>query len=435
MHDGGNAARSRRNLEIALATQLGSDSSWTIYDRTRKVPMNSALDVAVGMLKQPFDLVWVEGGRPELYVLDGLDRLVVVYSSRFLELSAHARQIFELVDVGPAYVERAAEQVALKVIAELLLRDGSTELALSLFGRGVVARDLRKDIVLLDAELMAHIELMPIGPAYMALWFFGLFHELGHAAPQIEHDSGPFSLAEIEINLIGALVALGLEKIGVEQIMRELEGSRANPLSSTHVLRELSADVFATRAIFAATESIMLEIGEPFDVEALIDEVFGYLAVVWFLERCEATAMLLARGMTRENMLRMVVHPATYMLRLDAVRRLLVLVLADDEAASQELDERIQDKIRRHGAAMAKVDNGFGAALRCVFDANTLNTADLDALLITVQLDPFATLESKAFCKLARTLGVNSPSLARLSRVLDDLPGLDDIGEGSPDSV
>src|ERR1700733_8567818 len=110
-------------IEEALKSSLGKKANFRPYDRDGRTPMNFVLDEVQRQIGQTFRVYWVDGGHPELFCLPGFSPSPVIFSTRYLSLSAFVRRLFVEDSLKPVLLD-VAERTALKVIAEMALRHG-----------------------------------------------------------------------------------------------------------------------------------------------------------------------------------------------------------------------------------------------------------------------------------------------------------------------
>jgi hypothetical protein len=140
--------------------------------------MTFVLDEVERQIGPSFSVYWVDGGPPEVFCLPGLSPSPVVFSTRYLSLTAFIRHLFVDDSLKNVLVE-VAERTTLKLMAEMALRYGDPDYAVLAFVKSMTA----KGIWLNDDDQTMALEYEPKNEAYMATWFYGLVHELGHLHP------------------------------------------------------------------------------------------------------------------------------------------------------------------------------------------------------------------------------------------------------------
>jgi hypothetical protein len=150
-------------IEEALRFELGRLASFEPYSRENRTPMTLVLDEV--------ELYWVDDGPPEVFCLPSFSPSPVIFSTRYLSLTAFIRHLFVddwlknvLVDV--------TERTTLKLMAEMALRHGDKDYSVIAFVKSLIG----KGIWLNDEDQVMALEYEPIREAYMATWFYGLVY-------------------------------------------------------------------------------------------------------------------------------------------------------------------------------------------------------------------------------------------------------------------
>ena len=145
--------------------------------------------------------------------------------------------------------------VALKVVAELSLRDGDSEVAARCLLGAVVGQQLSIG----DSNVMADLDVADparMEEAYMALWFMGLAHEFGHGLPAAAHQTGALSDSEILRDLREGLESMSAAPtfpFQIDEVVSAAARDPAHPLHPGHVRGEVVADVFGVSVVLQAT--------------------------------------------------------------------------------------------------------------------------------------------------------------------------------------
>src|SRR5439155_20926224 len=243
--------------EEALRSELGKTASFWQYGREKRTPMNFVLDEVERQIGPRFRVYWVDGGPPEVFCLPGLSPSPVVFSTRFLSLTAFIRHLFVPKHLKPWLVE-VAESTALKLMAEMALRHGDPDYAVLAFLKSVIGKGIWLD----DGDQVMALESEPIDAAYMATWFYGLAHELGHlhpSHPQHFPDKHRFSDAVIlgVIKMAFDNFSSYPEDVKQEAIERATQQGSQSVLGIDRVRSEGLADIFAASVLFKTTLDIM----------------------------------------------------------------------------------------------------------------------------------------------------------------------------------
>jgi hypothetical protein len=81
--------------EEALRFELGKTANFWLYDRDNRTPMNFVLDEVERQIGPRFSVYWVDDGPPEVFTLPNLSPSPVVFSTRYLSLTAFIRHLFD----------------------------------------------------------------------------------------------------------------------------------------------------------------------------------------------------------------------------------------------------------------------------------------------------------------------------------------------------
>jgi hypothetical protein len=287
-------------IEEILRSELGKAAKFERYDRKPRSPMNLVLDVAEREIGPRFTVYWVDDGPPDVFSLPGLAPSPVVFSTRHLSLTAFARRLF--VDIGPVNEDLVdvAERTALRLMAEMALRRGDSDYAVLAFVRSVAGQGIwtasEVEAFLSDKNQVTGLEAEPINEAYMATWFYGLAHELGHLHP---HQTQRFAQGDLfsDIWMLDAITA-ALERFSIypesmkqQAIERAKQRRSQSVVGIDHVRSEGLADFFATSVLLRTTVDLMKELNrEPFEIERFILEMMIFLNIVGTFDRCRRVA-------------------------------------------------------------------------------------------------------------------------------------------------
>jgi hypothetical protein len=274
-----------------------------------------------------------------------------------------------------------------------------------------------------SANTVDTLEMEPIGTPYMAVWFYGLAHELGHSVPT--HSAGsPGGIPETD--LLAAIEAT-LDTVNLNDDLRAdgRSKARANPkgdiLGVEHLRGEIYADVFATSVLFESTVDILQP--DSFEILGFITEMVLSLNIVAIVDRCRRVAKhAVTATPQREHILDTLLHPVSVAVRMTWVRSYL------EVASARYLfgDRPSQDDYSKVSAAIASVmdhlrpaidgaEQGMAAAMTVALDRQRRGTF-IDLLQkwqSTVRTQPDSriidSIAIESFCALAASLGRTSP--------------------------
>lgn len=253
--------------------------------------MNFVLDEVERQIGPRFSVYWMDGGPPEVFTLPGFSPSPVVFSTRYLSLSAFIRHLFVDEYLKNVLVD-VAERTTLKLMSEMALRYGDPDYAVLAFVKSVTG----KGIWLNDEDQVMSLEYEPIRESYMATWFYGLVHELGHLHQnQPQHFSNGHMFSDAGI--LGA-ITVALDKfssypdsIKHEAIERAKQQRSNSVLGNDQIRSEGLADIFAASVLFKTTFDIMREINqEKFEVVQFIQEMIIFLNIITIIDRCRRVA-------------------------------------------------------------------------------------------------------------------------------------------------
>lgn len=424
-------------VDEILRFELGKTASFWHYGRENRTPMTFVLDEVERQIENQISVYWVDGGPPEVFCLTGFSPSVVVFSTRYLSLTAFIRHLFVDEHLKNVLVD-VTERTALKVMAEMALRKGDPDYAVLAFVKSVTG----KGIWLNDSDQLMELEYEPIREGYMSTWFYGLVHELGHVH-SVQSDNFPDGHMFSDAGILDAIrVALDEfssypESIKHEAIKRAKQQRSGSVLEIDHVRSEGLADMFAASVLLRTTIDIMHEIHqidsnqERFRVEMYISEMIIFLNIIAVLDRCRRVALIAsATTADQEAAFESVLHPVSVMVRGLIQRQYLdsaiTTYLFDTDAPTpdqvqsvQKLINEINDHFRE---TINFVDSGIARAMEfSLFPERRENDW---ALLETFRKElPNSTLglmEARRFCELADVLEVDGKLLRALKGIVKD---------------
>ena len=420
------AAEADPRLTRLVSSALPAGTRWHVYDRRLRSPMNLVLDEVARQLQREFVLIWVDGGSPDVFVLTSPERVVTVWSTRHLELSAAFRALL-VDDAWSAVRVELAERLVLKVVAELSLREGDSEVAAKSLLGAVVGQQLSIG----DSDVMADLDVADparMDEAYMALWFMGLAHEFGHGLPAAAHQTGALSDEEI---LRG--VREGLESMSAAptfpfqpgEVVSAAARDPAHPLHPGHVRGEVVADVFGVSVVLQATVDLMARVGarQP-DPLRLIAELLLSTSVVSCIERCKRLAQTAsAGGQTQDALLRQLVQPAAFHVRSTFVQESLARSLASfsGDTDLERWRSLVAEVVEAFLPATRAIDTGLAGAMRFAYDPAVPADRLLEQLRAQRANDPafgLARAQARSFCALAASRRGQSRTLDALVALL-----------------
>ena len=419
-------------VKEVLRSELGKNAHYRLYDRNLRSPMNFMLDEVEREIGPRFSVYWVDGGLPEVFTLPSFSPSPVIFSTRYLSLTAVIRQLFTNNALKDVLVG-IAERVTLKAMAEMALRHGDPDYAVLAFVKSTMV-DSTWLIDGNDAATVMELELAPMQEAYMATWFYGLLHELGHLSPlQMEPipDDHPFSDSKISRMITRALEYFRYpEFIEHEAIERTKQSNSI--LRIDQIRSEGLADLFAANILFKTTFNIMRENQEQFNVVHFIEEMVIFLPLIAIIDRCRRVASIASATTTHpEAHFEMALHPISITVRAMMLRTYLesaithYLFNTDDPTLKQcQQVEEMLDEINKHYQQQADlIETGHARAMEfSLFPERRENDWALleefrQRLLSTVS-GALSIVETEQFCRLADSLEVDSKLLRALNGIV-----------------
>jgi hypothetical protein len=416
-------------LEEALRSAVGAKATFYEYDRSKHAPMSIVLEEAATQAKREFRVYWVDDGPPEVFSLPGLRPSAIAFSSTYLALTARLRQLI-LLPADMATKEDVAERLALELIGEFGLRYGNKDFAAIAFAKSCIGKGIH--ILGHDVDLVVQdLETWPINEAYVATWFYGLAHELGHL-PQDQNepqqglpDATMIEAVELCLRQFGAIEP----ELGAHIIELAKTSGTSSVIGLAQLRSEVVADAFAARVTLAATVRLMQMTARPFSVERYAQEMIIFLNIVTLLERFRRLAMSGATFVTGgavhlENIL---LQPVSMMVRGYLLRQrylqpaigVLISGRAEepDLAAASDLIDRVQQGLH---ATIKAIDRGVERAVEFTLFAERRPNEFrlLDDLRDQLQRGYKGDVE--AFCERARSLGADSVLLRSLQKIARD---------------
>src|SRR5579871_6665193 len=115
-----------------LRSILGKTAKISLYGREHRTPMTFVLDEVEQQIGARFSVYWVDDGSPEVFTLPDFLPSPVVFSARYLALTAIMRSLLVNGLLKNVLVE-VAEGTMLKLMAEMALRYGDPNYAVLAF--------------------------------------------------------------------------------------------------------------------------------------------------------------------------------------------------------------------------------------------------------------------------------------------------------------
>jgi hypothetical protein len=372
--------------------------------------MNVVLDVVDEVLAHPYVVFWVDGDVPEMASLPDLEPAVILFSTRYLEMIAHLRAVLTYDAMSDELLEMVGEQVSLRIIAELLLRYGEPGLACHLF-----AESLTENFIYMVPPTLRDLEHTSISHRYLAVWFSGLLHELGHvAAPRSAADQvGDEYIDQWTDNVLAASYS---DHGAMIRDLRNNRGER-DALDRRVLAEEFDADLFSVQILFFAAKRVMKRNGtlEEFRSDSLAAEVFLLFAVAHIMNSCVAVAR--AAVVDKREAADPVGNVANAA-RLNVIIDFLAQDLAVSEEVVEELRGLLADVHREINERVVVFLRGHERAIRQGLYARECKTDAIGRLAEELGLEGRSVMvqtEIRRFVGLAGSLRVHHPDLDLLA--------------------
>lgn len=375
-------------------------------------------------VKRNFDVYWVDGGKPELFSVAQVEPALVVFSSRYVELVFIFRQILGTVAFDD-YRTQAIARTALRVMAELAVYDGNLEFAEQAFIRSLIGEE--KHVSDWSGLWIHEAFNQPMDEGYVANWFFGLAHDLGHinAIAHPEYQQLMFSENNARIALDYALTDYGIPQ-EMESAIRKSAENPSSPLFPERLNVEAYADLFAIQILIRATPFLMEKVGMTANMYAVLNEVEQCMATLYILERCKASTQWVARNSDFRGDVELYIPPLVFTARRILARKPLEAFIAHTMWESPSAEnwltvEMVLTRISKScGGLLREILNGLTEANRFVFlpdekrrfrtRAFTPRSIDLGNASVRTQI--------KKFCSLIESLHGDVDCTRRLRNIV-----------------
>jgi hypothetical protein len=422
---------------LVLQLELGKTASISLYGRENRTPMTFVLDEVERQIGACFSVYWVDDGSPEIFCLPDLAPAAVAFSTSYLSITAFLRKLFVNPYAQDIIVD-VSERSCLKLMAELALRKGDSDYAVLAFVKSIT----NKGIWHYDGDQVMRLEHEPKNEAYMATWFFGLVHELGHLHPYQEQqfsNNAMFSDGGILEAITIALSRFPTYPVALKNyaLERAKKMGSDSVLGIDHLRCEGLADMFATQALFQTTIDIMREIKrERFQVAQFISEMIIFLNVIVIVERCRAVAKIASSIATtsQEDVIEtLYLHPVSVNVRAMMQHLFLNSLISEylfgnDPTLEQKqnVEKQINEIAEHYAEKISAVDSGMARAMQfSLFPERRENELALFAgFEMEITNSPIGLEETKRFIKMADGFERDSRLLGVLKDIINPLQPL-----------
>ncbi len=424
-------------VEEALRSELGKGAKFRRYGREQRTPMTFVLEEVERQIGPRFSVYWVEGGPPEVFCLPGFSPSPVVFSTRYLSLTAFIRRLLVKESLKEVLVY-IAEDTFLKVMAEMALRYGDPDYAVLAFTKSITGRG----VWLTDYDQVAELDRGPFTEAYMATWFYGLVHEIGHVYPLelAVSDEPLFSddwMTEAITVVLGNFTAYPDEfkRLAIERAKQQRSTS---VLGIEQVRNEGLADIFATSVLFQSTADLMSEINRKnpiqrkFKVEQFVQEMNLFLNIITMIEGCRRVALISsardsAKTADHEVLIEHALQPVSVMVRGAMQRLYLDVAVATQQFGPDPTAEQVGHVTKllnevngRQAETINNVENGLARAMEFSYypEKRENEWTLLQTLRSELPNSRAALLEAQRFCEMADAVGAQGELLWALKQIV-----------------
>jgi hypothetical protein len=404
-------------LDEIMADEVGGTGEVMRITGEQLNPISITIREAVRELGCDVAVYQIYGGLPEVFSMPGFDPAAAGFSTRCVEV---ASTLLRLVENGSLLEEEVlaevSEQVCLEIMAELALKNGDCAAAVCLISRAALA----SPVISLAPTTIAALEMEEYGETYMAVWFYGLLHELGHV--HAERNPGATGMSSEGLR---RLVDIAIPDRHASAV-REEHGAD-DPLNEERLSKEVMADRFAADVMWRATQSVLDLEGRrnsfsPVAIVLIILDMFDVLAI---LTTCKVTAnhaSKLGADIRDETALNL-----AYQVRLNGVVRHMAELLAAHEVPAagslHDADGWLSMLARAYTERRERYPQVEAGLRRAIYIALLpwKREPDAGSDLAGRLRDGLALTERvllSRFLDLARALSLDHPDLRRLSAVM-----------------
>ena len=397
----------------AVRAHVGPGVDVYRYPRDIDSPINVVLDSGEAQCANPFVVYWAVGGLPECFSLPTFSPAPVVFNQRWVEVAAHFRNLLLATTFDSALFAEVARRYCLSLMSEFSLQLGQPVLGLSLLAESIKGQSIYW------TTPIEELEFSPKDESYMAVWFFGLAHEIGHV--QSRHALSNLFPEERLVEQISLTLARypypkWLKDEAIEAARSEKQG---HPLSVAHLKYELTADLFGWIVLLDATVKVMSRDEKGVNIFAFAFEVINMMNLVTLTDRCKAILGARDQGRIREEALYTpVVAHVRATLMLQEIARYCSVVLDTSKSIETWFDDLVVPVNRLQG----KIDLLEVATAQAMEQA-VAGPSDREWIRSTIQAalaEPLTLvgLQLERFYGHARSLGVTDPEIEWLGALL-----------------
>ena len=369
-------------LDGLLKSELGSEATFSRVTADDDSVVGLAISTAELLSGSPRRVIWVENGPATMFSLPQPEPGNAVVSERAIDYASRIRDV--IFNDGPTgELRRLAEQTFFSIAAEEALHQGHTDLALKALSMAVANRppDDKKGT---NSGVRPHSDI-----GELAIWCYGLLHELGHLAQGWTY--GHLTEDDAILAKLDWVFDEWLNEPKVVPDVRERALSHPDSVIGIEILRsEVHADLFATEALIRAAEPL-LDDARHWE-ELILEQFAAQQAVVVFHRLKRAIYLSAATAPSPDEAIETILQPVAIAVRNLSQQECIVMArLMGAIAAGRTTTRADVDKERRF---VHECIRPFEPAYKILDEA--LNTTEDFILNKQRHADPRALLEQTA---------------------------------------
>jgi hypothetical protein len=408
-------------IEEMIRARVGRISQIDLDSRGSRTPMRVLLETAERSLDTSVDLFWIDEGIPGHFCLLDEGTSAVVFHTRALRLGAQIRELYVAAPIEPFRTE-LAEKLALQRIAELLLQRGHIDQSLQTLARASTC----SGISILEPDV-ASLESWPLNERYIATWFFGFAHELGHAlAPRVRSlltDTQSLSSSHVAEVLEGAINKrrFGDDSKMIVRAILAKEG-KDGWCSVPVIQEEATADLFAFLILREGAEALLGN--GRVDTRSLAREALIAFNSLIVMDQCRVLASWFDDVEAEQEHQNLTLSNVAMQVRQNLLIR--AILRAEDQEALCSIcpalrtdaiePEWLAAAVQDLGARSATVGDGLFRARKFLSSKEMRDPSLFYRYARTVATDAALGLEAARFARLASVLGRTSHELDVLAQ-------------------
>ena len=344
-------------VAVAIQARLGDRCQFFIHEPPPDSAMGHVLAEAESQ-GAGGRLIWARQSAPDMFCLAHKDSHYSVFSQSYLEHASAAHVILRD-DLSDEVRKELVKRFCLNLMAQFAALSRDYGLAADAF----MLAETGRNFVVPTHNMLLTLEGLHQDERYMALWFFGLTHELGHSMASAEAmpnwDSDEILSEALEFELANRHVGDKYERVADLLHLRSLSGETR---SLSWLREEIRADAIAASITMRATQKLMASRGATSNVLAMVAELYTALQTSALIQSCKRTVRLALNPdrAVSEGILAWQ-FPSTLAVRLKYLLETVRLLVG---ARSAEASDAIWNTAKQFEANIACVEAGLGEAMQ-----------------------------------------------------------------------